>query len=72
MQMLIAGNWVDGNGSIPVINPFDNTEIDTVPRTTADDVDRAFAFALEGAKKMRKDSGLRPLPLPDASRQVDG
>ena len=57
MQMLIAGNWVDGNGSIPVINPFDNSEIDTVPRATADDVDRAFAFALEGAKKMRKIPG---------------
>ena len=57
MQMLIAGNWVDGDGSIPVINPFDNSEIDTVPKATPDDVDRAFAFALEGAKKMHRIPG---------------
>jgi len=57
MQMLIAGKWVDGNGTIPVTNPFDNSEIDTVPRGTPDDVDRAMAFALEGAKKMRRISG---------------
>ena len=57
MQMLIAGKWVDGNGTIPVINPFDNSEIDTVPKATPADVDRAMAFALEGAKKMRRISG---------------
>ena len=57
MQMLIAGNWVDGNGTIPVINPFDNSEIDTVPKATPDDIDRAMAFAVEGAKKMRKIPG---------------
>lgn len=57
MQMLIAGKWVDGNGTIPVINPFDNSEIDTVPRGMPADVDRAMAFAYEGAKKMRRISG---------------
>ena len=57
MQMLIAGKWVDGNGTIPVTNPFDNSEIDTVPKATPADVDRAMAFALEGAKKMRRTSG---------------
>ncbi len=57
MQMLIAGQWVSGNGTIPVTNPFDNSEVDTVPKATAADVDRAMAFALEGAKKMRRIPG---------------
>ncbi|MDA1315555.1 MAG: aldehyde dehydrogenase family protein [Acidobacteria bacterium] len=57
MQMLIAGQWVDGNGTIPVTNPFDNSEVDTVPKGTVADVDRAMAFAHEGAKKMRRLSG---------------
>lgn len=57
MQMLIAGQWVDGNGTIPVINPFDNAEIDAIPKATAGDVDRAMAFAVEGAKRMRRISG---------------
>ena len=30
MQMLIAGDWVDTSDKIPVLNPFDNTEVDTV------------------------------------------
>jgi glyceraldehyde-3-phosphate dehydrogenase (NADP+) len=59
MQMLIAGNWVNSsNGnSIAVLNPYDNTEIDKVPGATAADIDRALAFAHEGAKRMRKIPG---------------
>jgi acyl-CoA reductase-like NAD-dependent aldehyde dehydrogenase len=57
MQMLIAGQWVNGNGTIPVTNPFDNSGVDTVPKATGADVDRAMAFALEGAKKMRRIPG---------------
>jgi acyl-CoA reductase-like NAD-dependent aldehyde dehydrogenase len=59
MQMLIAGAWVNSSNreSIAVLNPYDNTEIDTVPRATAGDIGRALAFALEGAKRMRKIPG---------------
>ena len=57
MQMLIAGSWVDGADKIPVNNPFNNEEIDTVPRATADDVGRALAYASEGASVIRKISG---------------
>jgi acyl-CoA reductase-like NAD-dependent aldehyde dehydrogenase len=59
MEMLIAGAWVQSSnrGSIAVLNPYDNTEIDTVPRASAGDVNRALAFALEGARKMRKIPG---------------
>ncbi len=57
MQMLIAGSWIDGADKIPVNNPFNNEEIDTVPRATADDVERALAYASEGASVIRKISG---------------
>ena len=57
MQMLIAGSWVDGADKIPVNNPFNNEEIDTVPRATADDIERALAYATEGASVVRKISG---------------
>ncbi len=53
MRMLVAGDWVEGSRSIPVHNPFDNSVVDTVPRATAADVDRALEFAARGAKKMR-------------------
>lgn len=53
MKMLVAGEWVDRPQTIPVHNPFDNSVIDTVPRATAEDVDRALAFAVCGAKTMR-------------------
>jgi glyceraldehyde-3-phosphate dehydrogenase (NADP+) len=59
MQMLIAGNWVNSSSrdSIAVLNPYDNSEIDRVPRATASDIDRALAFAQAGARRMRKTSG---------------
>jgi acyl-CoA reductase-like NAD-dependent aldehyde dehydrogenase len=57
MQMYIAGQWADGNGVIPVTNPFDNSTIDTVPKAAAGDVDRALAYAVKGARVMRKTAG---------------
>ena len=57
MEMLIAGDWTAGGGSIPVINPFDGREVDTVPRATAEDVDRAISFAAQGAERVRSMSG---------------
>ncbi len=53
MKMLLAGEWRDGAQTIPVYNPFDNSVVDTVPRATAADVDRALDFAARGAKTMR-------------------
>ncbi len=57
MQMLVAGSWVDGVDKIPVNNPYNNEEIDTVPRASADDIERALAYAYEGASVMRKIPG---------------
>jgi glyceraldehyde-3-phosphate dehydrogenase (NADP+) len=59
MQMLIAGNWVNSasRNAIAVLNPYDNTEIDSVPSATAAEIDRALAFAHAGAKRMRQIPG---------------
>ncbi len=57
MQMLVAGDWTDGSDAIPVINPYDNSEIDTVPRATVADIERAVGYAVQGAKKIRKTTG---------------
>ena len=54
MRMYIAGQWIEGNGSIEVINPYSNTVIDTVPRASLQDVERALTAAVEGASIMRK------------------
>ncbi len=55
--MLLAGEWTSGPSEIPVYNPFDNSVVDTVPRATAGDVERALEFAARGAPCMRRLSG---------------
>jgi acyl-CoA reductase-like NAD-dependent aldehyde dehydrogenase len=54
MKMYINGNWVDKAETILVLNPFDQSVIDTVPRGTAADVDLAVASAVRGAEAMGK------------------
>ncbi len=54
MRMYLAGNWLEGDRKTEVLNPFDNSVIDVVPRGTADHVRKALDFAVEGAKAMRK------------------
>ena len=57
MRMYIAGEWVDRDEKIDVINPYSNSVIDTVPRAGLEDVDAALASAERGAKVMAKLSG---------------
>jgi glyceraldehyde-3-phosphate dehydrogenase (NADP+) len=52
MKMFVAGRWTDGRESIDVLNPYDGSVVDTVPRGSAGDVDRALASAERGAKVM--------------------
>ncbi len=54
MKMYINGEWVDRAETIPVVNPFDKSVIDTVPRGTAADVELAIGSAVSGAKAMAK------------------
>jgi len=52
--MYINGDWVDRAETIPVVNPFDKSVIDTVPRGTAPDMLLAIDSAVRGAKAMAK------------------
>ena len=54
MKMYLHGRWVDKPETMPVLNPFDQSVIDTVPRGTAADVDLAITSAVRGAKVMAK------------------
>ncbi len=57
MEMLIAGDWAAGSGAIPVLNPYDGSEVDTVPRASSADIDRAIGYAVDGAKRVKAMSG---------------
>ncbi len=54
MKMYVAGQWVDKAAKMPVTNPYDATEIDTVPRGDAGDVNSAISSAVVGAEIMAK------------------
>jgi glyceraldehyde-3-phosphate dehydrogenase (NADP+) len=54
MKNFVAGNWVDKPRKIEVRNPYDNSIIDTVPRSDAGDLEKALVFAERGAKVMAK------------------
>ena len=54
MKMHIGGKWMDSDDRIDVVNPFDGTTIDTVPKATPQDVSNAIATAAKGAEVMRK------------------
>jgi glyceraldehyde-3-phosphate dehydrogenase (NADP+) len=55
--MYIAGQWVEGSRSVPVINPYDGSTVDTVPMADAGEVERALASAVRGARVMRNVAG---------------
>ena len=52
MKMYVAGEWVNRDSVTEVVNPFDGSVIDTVPRADASDVEAALASASNGAKAM--------------------
>lgn len=54
MKMYIGGAWVEGKEKIEVLNPFDGSVIDTVPKATSQDVQTALASAARGAEAMAK------------------
>lgn len=54
MKMYINGKWVEKAQTTPVLNPYDQSVIDTVPKGTTADVDTAIASAVRGAKVMAK------------------
>ena len=54
MKMFVAGEWVDKDKKIAVVNPYDGAEIDTIPRSEESDIDAAITSAARGAKVMAK------------------
>ena len=54
MKMYISGKWVDKAEIMPVLNPFDQSVIDTVPRASAAEVEQAITSAARGAEVMGK------------------
>ena len=72
MKMYIGGAWMDRPRSVPVINPFDGSQVDTVPRANAEDVDAAVASAVRGAAVMAKMPGYeRYLILRKAAQLIE-
>ncbi|MCH2308393.1 MAG: aldehyde dehydrogenase family protein [SAR202 cluster bacterium] len=57
MKMYIGGKWVDASEQIEVINPFDNSIIDTVPKATPGNISEAISSAVHGKSDMAKLSG---------------
>ncbi len=48
MKMLLGGEWVTRDDTIDVENPYDASVVDTVPKGSADDVNRAIEIAQRG------------------------
>ena len=72
MKMYLAGQWVEGNRSIDVTNPYSNAVVDTVPKASLQDVDRAIRAAVEGARIMRRVSAYdRYLMLKRAAEAIE-
>ena len=57
MKMYLAGEWVDRDEKINVLNPFNGQVFDTVPSAGIEDVVDAIASAERGAKVMASMSG---------------
>ena len=45
---MIGGQWVAKDETIDVLNPYDGSVVDTVPRGTAEDIDKAIKIAQKG------------------------
>jgi acyl-CoA reductase-like NAD-dependent aldehyde dehydrogenase len=61
MKMLIDGQWVDSSDmqTMSIHNPGTGEVLDTVPRATVQDVERAVAAAQDGKLAMRKLTALQ-------------
>ena len=53
MQLFLNGEWTGLNDTAEVINPFNGSVIDTVPRASAADITAAIKSLAKGAQAMR-------------------
>jgi glyceraldehyde-3-phosphate dehydrogenase (NADP+) len=54
MKMYIGGEWVGKDSVTEVIDPYDGSIVDTVPKADTEDVETALATAAKGASAMRR------------------
>ena len=59
MKMYVSGKWVESDGTINVVNPYDGQIIDTVPKGNSEDVDKSITSAVRGSEVMAALSGYR-------------
>jgi acyl-CoA reductase-like NAD-dependent aldehyde dehydrogenase len=52
MKMYIAGEWIDTEEKIEVLNPYSGEVVDTVPNAAPQEVEKALASAARGAQAM--------------------
>ena len=52
MKMFLGGQWKEGRQTIEVLNPYDRSVVDTVPRASREDVNEAIRGIVEGATIM--------------------
>jgi glyceraldehyde-3-phosphate dehydrogenase (NADP+) len=52
MKIYIAGEWIDTEEKIEVLNPFNGEVVDTVPNGAPPEVEKALASATRGAQVM--------------------
>ena len=54
MKMYLGGQWVSRDSVQEVLNPFDGTIVDTVPKASTDDVENSVESAAKGFAEMKK------------------
>ena len=52
MKMYIAGEWIDTEEKIEVLNPYNEEVVDTVPNSAPQEVEKALASGARGAEVM--------------------
>lgn len=57
MEMYLEGRWQSASTTLPVLNPFNSQVLDTVPKGSPADIDRAVTGLMAGARVMRELSG---------------
>ena len=73
MKMILAGERVDRDETIEVVDPYDGSVIDTVPSASADDVRAAIDAAVEGYRENRdRPAHQRVSSMLAAARIVEG
>jgi acyl-CoA reductase-like NAD-dependent aldehyde dehydrogenase len=70
--MYYGGHWVEREATIAVRNPFDGSQIDTVPRADRSDVEAALTGAVAGAEVMRRTSGYDRYQMLHAAAELVG